>query len=148
MDTSNCYTMNILETELQNVLPFTNEVPIPPYTLQMETLEKIKATQKALRRSIELKNRLTSLINAYYLGKLFNEAETVAAKFKLKQKVTRHYVTMAEYMYDIFEPDPTQIYQTITLTVQQVRKLKKKEVLKLRLIVEENIHSSFDGAQN
>jgi hypothetical protein len=140
--------MNVIEQELQLILPFNSEVPVPPFTPEMSIEDKIRVAQKALRRSIELRNRLTSLINAFYLGQAINEADTVSAKFKNKQKVSKHYATMAEYIYDIFEPDPSQIYQTLSLTIQQVRKLKKKEVLKLRSIIEENIQPVFGGAQN
>jgi hypothetical protein len=55
---------------------------------------------------------------------------------------------MTEHMYDIFENDPSQIYQTNSLTIQLVRKLKKKQILRLREIVDKNIQSGFDGAQN
>jgi hypothetical protein len=130
---------DLLEQEFQQFIPFNSEVPLAPYTNEMDLSEKIKVTQKALRHSIELNSRLTSLINAYYLGKIFNESESTSAKFKNKQKTSKHYATMAEYMYNIFECDPSQIYQTTSLTVQQVRKFKKKQVLKLRGIVEDNI---------
>jgi hypothetical protein len=137
-----------LEQEFEQYLPFNSDVPIPPYTNEMDLKTKIKVTQKALRRSIELRNRLTSLINAFYLGKLFNEFESVSEKFRNKQKVSKHYATMAENMYNIFENDPSQLYQTTCLTIQLVKKLKKKQILRLREIVEKNSQLSFDGAQN
>jgi hypothetical protein len=87
MDSTNSLTMNdLLEQEFQQFIPFNSEVPLAPYTNEMDLSEKIKVTQKALRRSIELNSRLTSLINAYYLGKIFNESESISAKFKNKQK--------------------------------------------------------------
>lgn len=140
--------MSELEQEFEQYLPFNSDIPIPPYTNEMDLQAKIKVTHKALRRSIELRNRLTSLINTFYLGKLFNESESVSEKFRNKQKVSRHYATMAEHMYNIFENDPSQIYQTTSLTIQLVRKFKKKQVLQLREIVDKNIQAGFDGAQN
>ena len=55
---------------------------------------------------------------------------------------------MAEHVFDIFEPDPLQIYQTLTLNVQQVKKFKKSKILRLRSIVETNVQISFAGAQD
>ena len=139
-----------VEQELRNILPleFMISLPTPPYTSDMNIVEKLKVTQKALKRSIELHERITSLMNAYYLGKLFDDSEEISEKFRRKNKAKRHYAIMAEHVFDIFEPDPLQIYQTLTLNVQQVKKFKKSKILRLRSIVETNVQISFAGAQD
>ena len=56
---------------------------------------------------------------------------------------------MAEYVYDIFESNPTHLLYTTTMNVQEIKKMKRNEVLYLRNIVqEEKFQSIFDGAQN
>jgi len=148
MDTADSYLVDPLEQDLAAIIPIEMEFPEPPFKSQATEEEKIRLTLKALRRSIELKNRTMSLVNAFHLGKLFNESESTAIKFRNKQKTTKHYAVMAEYTFDIFEPDPSQLLQTTLLTVQQVKKLKKWQVLQYRGIIANNTQIVFDGAQN
>ena len=89
-----------------------------------------------------------TLVNAYYLGNLFNQAEFTAQEFKAKNSTTKHYATMAEYTFTIFEEDPSQIYQMTFLTTQTIKKMKQNQVLRLRTLVEENVQKGFDGAQS
>jgi hypothetical protein len=133
---------------LQNISLTSLTIIIPPYSDNGTDEEKIKVTLiKALRRSIELKNRLLFLTNAFFLGKLFSDSETTSIKFQRKRKISRHYAAMSEYVYDIFELCPSQILHTSTLTVQQIKHLKRSQVLLLRDIVENNL-LIFAGAQN
>ena len=71
--------------EIQNYLPTDVEEIIPPFSTDADRDEKFKAASMALRRSIKLKNRFLSLVNAYYLGKILNEFETSTEKFLHKR---------------------------------------------------------------
>lgn len=137
-----------LENELRNGSSTeAGELSLP--RIAGETLEeKLETVRRLLKRSLELKCRISALVNAYYLGKLLNQAEGVSKKYKLKKKLTTHYAVMAEYTYDIFEPNPYQILQTSLIDVQKIKKLKRKQVLQLRSSIESNVYINFAGAQN
>jgi len=68
----------------------TNDL-IPPYNEEDEEEQKLNATYRALRRAISLKNRLITLVNAYYLGKIMTQVEKEEAA-KYRKKVTAHYL--------------------------------------------------------
>ena len=137
------------EAELQNDVPMQVGDWLLP-KIDADTLEeKLQVMQNFLRRSLEVNDRMSALVNAFYLGKLLHQAENISRKFGLKRTLTRHYATIAEYTYDIFEPNPYQILQTISMHVQAIKKLRRRQVLQLRRIVERNILlADFAGAQS
>ena len=51
---------------------------------------------------------------------------------------------MIEYTFDLFEPNPSQILRIKYLNVQDIRKMKRQDVLVLRSYLNKN----FAGAQN
>jgi hypothetical protein len=104
----------------------------PPYSSEATLDEKFNSLYKALRRSIKLKSRTSSLINAYFLGKLINDIETSTLQYRYKQKLTSHYVTMIDYTFDLFEYLPAHIYITKFLTVQTIRRMKRSAILEVR----------------
>lgn len=104
----------------------------PPYEENHSIEEKFRLTYSALRRTIQLKQRTLSLVNAYYLGQLLINFESHKDRYRYKQKLSPHYATIAEYVYDIFEPKPNQIMEVQLLSVQEVRRLKRSQVLALR----------------
>jgi hypothetical protein len=56
---------------------------------------------------------------------------------------------MAQRVYDIFETNPSHILYTTIIKAQEIRKLRRSEVLHLTNIVQNSYFSSiFDGAQN
>ena len=101
------------------------ELPTPPYTEEMTFNQKFHATERAFRRTVRLKDRVLSLVNTYYLGRLLASLETIGEMFRYKQKVSKHYATMAEYTYDLFELQPKQIMRVRFLSVQRIKKLKR-----------------------
>ncbi|GBB83188.1 hypothetical protein RclHR1_00010070 [Rhizophagus clarus] len=82
---------------------------IPPYLEDMDIEEKFLKSYMQLQRSIQLKNRILSLVNAYFVGKILAEIESTSERFRMKRKLTKHYSTMTEYTFDLFEPNPSQI---------------------------------------
>ncbi|GBB84308.1 hypothetical protein RclHR1_10920003 [Rhizophagus clarus] len=62
----------------------------------------------------------------------------------MKRRLTKHYLTMTEYTFDLFEPNPSQILRTKYLNIQDIRKMKRQEILVLRSYLNED----FAGAQN
>ena len=120
-----------LKQKLRNELPIEMEMLSPPYPMTVILDEKVQITSKALRRSLKLGDQLESLVNAFYLGRLFDESETTAARFLNKRKTTRYYATISENTFDIFENNPLQIMHTSFLTVQHIRKLSQPQILQL-----------------
>jgi len=108
----------------------TNDL-IPPYNEEDEEEHKLNATDLALRRSISLKNRLITLVNAYYLGKIMTQAEKEEV-VKYRKKVTAHYLRRATKTFDLFEQCPTQILLTKDLTIERIALLKRSEITLLR----------------
>ena len=117
-----------IEEDTTSLLPaFVGEL-IPPYSEEMTDDRKFQSLKKALKRSISLKNRQLSLINAYFLGQ-FLQLET---SDRYRNKISNHYYVMAKYTYDIFEEYPDQILRTKELTVQRIRQLRRSEISHLR----------------
>src|SRR5579859_2892256 len=114
--------------DLQEQSPYDVIFPEAPYSSDTTLEEKFNCAYRNLRRSIKLKSRTLSLINAYYLGKILCDVECS----RLKQQLSKHYATIAEYMFDLFEFCPEQILKTKWLSVQDIRKLKRSTLLYLR----------------
>jgi hypothetical protein len=129
--------------DLQQTFPIDVDLPQSTYTNEKTFKKKFNMASKALLKSIRLKNRTLSLVNAYYVGKLLDELSTSSERFQYKKKLTAHYATIAERTFNIFEPCSTQIMKTSLITVQVIRKMKQSQVLELR-----NEMFIFAGAQN
>jgi hypothetical protein len=115
-----------------------------PYSDEAALEEKFITLYRILRRSIKLKARLPSLLNAFLLGKLLSEIETSAEQFQYKRRMTPHYVTITDRTYDLFEYLPAHIYVTKFLTIQQVRLIKRPDLTTLR----NKLLDHIAGAQN
>jgi hypothetical protein len=122
--------MNIqqIEDDLLEVLPENMGELITPYELTDTPDQKFKILYRSLRRSIQLKNRQMSLMNAYFLGKLLDEEGDKT----YERKMTTHYLVMSKNTYDLFEQYPEQILRTKMLTVQRIKVMKRSEILNLR----------------
>ena len=105
---------------------------IPPYSSEATLDDKFNLLYKSLRRSIKLRSRTSSLINAYFLGKLLSDLDTSTLQHRYKRKLTSHYVTMVDYTFDLFEYLPAHIYITKLLTVQTIRRMKRSDILGIR----------------
>ena len=116
----------------------------PPDSNNTTLKDKFNSLYRALHRSIKLRARISSLTNAYLLGKLLNDIETPALQSRYKQKLTSHYTTIVTYTFDLFEYLPAHIYVTKFLTVQTIRKIKRATILELR----DKILGHLAGAPN
>ena len=145
MGTNRSNNMNIeeIEQDILGVHPEDTERLIPPYDRNDDEQRKFDKAHRALRRSIQLKMRLFSMINAFYLGKILNDCEDLANRSKYRKGLSKHYLAIADYTFDLFEQYPEQILATKTLDVQQIRKLKRPNILQLR----EKLFEFFVGTQ-
>ena len=78
MGTNRSNNMNIeeIEQDILGVHPEDTEKLIPPYDRNDDEQRKFDKAHRALRRSIQLKMRLFSMINAFYLGKILTTVKT------------------------------------------------------------------------
>ncbi|CAB4414669.1 unnamed protein product [Rhizophagus irregularis] len=134
----------IFQQNVQEKYPEEVGLLTPPYEEEASVERKILVTYNCLQRSIKLKSRILALENAYFVGKLLAEEESYSKRFLLKKSLTKHYQTMVENTYDIFEYNSFQILRTKYLNVQDIRRMKRTEVLYLR----DCLIESFAGAQN
>ena len=67
------------------------DILFPPFN-EVDSLEDhFENTQKALVRSIKMKNRILALTNAFFLGLLLNEVTVTKGKPKPRRKLTTYY---------------------------------------------------------
>ena len=115
---------------------------VPPYCENLSDAEIFNTLYKNLKRAIKLKNRLSSLINAFYLGQFLDQLSSNREQSNYRGKLTRHYEQVVRYIFDVFEPCPEQILKTKFVGVAVLRNLKREEINYLR---DELIY--FAGAQ-
>ena len=118
-----------IQEELLEVTPLNPGPLVSPYDEALDIKQKLKLAYQALRRAIKRKNRLITLVNAYFLGKVLNEAEDSRQEFQLKRELTPHYITIAEGTYTLFEVDPVQILRTTKLDIRDIRRTKRRDIL-------------------
>src|SRR5215208_7149098 len=101
--------------------------------MDMLYTEKVKRTYQALLRARRMKNRVWTLINAFFLGELLNNDDITPAQRTLQsQTMTPHYYQCSTRIYFLFENlGSKQILNTRSLTLTWIRRLKAKEYLDL-----------------
>ena len=117
MESTNKYILTIYKEELLQPFPSRMDILFLPFN-EVNSLEDcFENIQKALARSIKMKNRILALTNAFFLGLLLNEVTVIKGKPKPRKKLTAYYTIMARYVYDIFEPNPSHLLYTMTTKV-------------------------------
>ena len=149
MDSSNQSILNLYEEELTQALPSQMDILFPPFN-KSDSLETcFENTQRLLIRSIKMKNRILALSNAYFLGLLLNYSLVEKGKTNPKKRITEYYKVMARHVYDVFESNPSHLLYIRIITVQEIKKLRRNDIVYLRNIVSNMAFQSiFDGAQN
>jgi hypothetical protein len=120
-----------IREDLSEILPIAPGELYPPYLDTDSDDQKVVMALCALRRKIKAKERKMALINAYFLGKVFAEAESSRREYQLKSQVSEHYTVMADSTYMLFEENPQQILRTKILTVQHIKKLHRPTIRQL-----------------
>ena len=108
---------------------------IPPYQTDATLTQKVRLTYQTLLRSTRMRNRLLSLVNAFYLGQLIDDATISPAQRTLQMAtITKHYYRTAIRVYHLFENlGVHRIFDTQRLTLTMVRQLKSNEYQTLLL---------------
>ena len=119
---------------LQDLLTENNsevQLQSPPYDDNMDVKLKMKLTYNCLLRVSKLGHRVSSLIFAFYLGKLIESKEL--SKKNCRQIISEHFWIIAIRTYYIFETRPQQMYATTDTSTTIIRHLKQTEFRKLTL---------------
>ena len=124
--------ITFIEQDLKETEPQDIDFPPAPYSDTNTLEEKVLIAYHCLQRSLRLKSRTLSLVNAYFIGKAINQEIDVYRKQALRRKLTHHYRIMVDNVYDLFEVNPLQMLRTKFVTVQEIRKMKRAQILFLR----------------
>lgn len=124
------------ELQVSMTLPDEETQPMrPPYQVDATLTQKVQSTYQTLLHSTRMRNRLLSLINAFYLGQLLDDVTISPAQRTLQMAtITKHYCRTAIRVYHLFENLGVQrIFDTQCLTLTMVRQLKSNEYQALLL---------------
>jgi hypothetical protein len=110
----------------------TNQLQQPPYNNNDDESTKLTVIYDCLTRALQLKQRVSSLIFAYFLGQLIVTG-SLEKKIILRE-VSLHYYYAAIRIYYIFEFTPNRIYSTQFISLQFIRKMKHSDFQ--RLVIE------------
>ena len=124
-------SFNIILQDLLVENNINSELQTPPYDNNMDIKSKVKTTFTCLLRSLKLKHQTSSLIFAFYLGKLIESKEI--SKRDCRKIISEHFWIIAIRTYYIFEVNPAQIYATIETSTAMIRRLSQLEFRKLTL---------------
>src|SRR5215213_2400185 len=113
----------IILNDLQEIEPYDPMVIPPPYDDGLSDENKVRITYQVLQRTNITTDRLTTLINAYYLGKLLESvSHDRARKRYYEQLLTEHYRVMCKRTYLLFELlGPEQLLRTKRTTASMIR---------------------------
>jgi len=126
----------IIVNDLKETLPLEVTPAFPPYSAELDLQKKIQMTYRMLLRSSRIKDRIFTLINAYYLGKLLEtEASTPAQRSQLRGLLTRYYSLISIRTYYLFEAlGVDQIQRTRNVTLKDIYRLSSNSY---RFLVDE-----------
>jgi hypothetical protein len=132
--------------DLKATLPLEITPAFPPYSTELDLQKKILATYRMLLRSTRLRDRIFTLTNAYYLGKLLEtETTTPSQRSQLRGLLTKYYSHVSIRTYYLFEIlGVDQIQRTKNMTLKDIYRLSSKSY---RYIVDEATNI-WAGAQN
>jgi hypothetical protein len=115
-------------TELTTVSTNTSPAPLCPYDPLGEWTLQLISVYRLLLRAKRTRHRINTLIYAYYLGQLLENAESPAQRTSGLQTLTKYYAGVAVRTYYIFSKwDISQVYHTTTLTLRNISQLKFAE---------------------
>ena len=139
--------IELFKDELSTTLLADLTTLCPVYQEDDSTEIKLNKTHRALVRSIRTKNRVLALTNAFFLGSLLSEVDSITRNYR--RDMSDHYRRIAETVYDVFESNPSHLLYTTSISVKCLSKIKRSEVLQLRNFIQDlKLRSIFDGAQN
>ncbi len=134
---SRIHTLNsyyqIIHDDLVEADPISPMVMPLPYNENRSLEDNVEQMFQYLFRALKRKDRLLSLVNAYYLGQVLeNRPKSPRERSACCRKLTPYYQLCCLRIYTIFEPlGIEQIYRTRQAKVNFFRKINEAEVRRL-----------------
>ena len=115
-------TYNKILKDIRRVTPVDPVIIPDPYDSKLTFKNNVEREYHCLLRSIRSKNRIISLVNAYYLGKMTEERANTRERTISKRIITKHYADLCRRIFLLFEPlGVEQIYRTKDFKVSYMR---------------------------
>ena len=104
----------------------------PPFEEATPISMKVKTTFRKLHRAKRMDDRISLLVNAFYIGQIIEEEMTPAQRTSNKSNLTAYYCQVCIRTYYIFENfGLQQIYRTRKTTLAMISRLKSTEYRQL-----------------
>jgi len=111
--------------DLMETQPPTPSISLDPYDNSQSMTENIEMFFRLIRISLQMNNRIGTLVYAYYLGYLLEvRASTPKDRKKYRKVLTRHYTYASIRTYNLFSIQG----------IQQIYRTQRIEFWSLRLI--------------
>jgi hypothetical protein len=124
------YTI-LVEDLLQNTPEDVDVAPAPYDLLQTTELQLLNTYQK-LQRASRRRNRILTLVYAYYLGELLESIPSRTQRSYLISQITPYYYQASIRVYSIFvKSGISQIYRTRSTTLRLIRNMSSSDYLSL-----------------
>ena len=126
------YYLNIL-SDLMESDPLDPFVIPDPYNDDHDIKTNIKTFYRLIRWSIRVDDRISGLMNAYYLGYLLEERlSTPTLRRRYRHVLSRHYFDACIRVYQLFRiTGMQQIYRTKRTSFWMFRKIKRSTYIQL-----------------
>ncbi|CAG8495646.1 3377_t:CDS:2, partial [Cetraspora pellucida] len=129
--TLNTSHFNDIIADITAYVPDDVDITPPPFNESHDLVTAVTLTYPLLSRTMRLRNRVETLVYAYYIGMLFANA-TSDQKSQMRRALTPHYYLTAIKIYDVFAPHSVrQIYGTSKVTFQDFRRMTNEEARQL-----------------
>jgi len=126
------YYLNIF-SDLLEADPFEPFLLPDPYDHNLDLRTNIETFYRSIRRSIRTNDRISGLINAYYLGYLFEERlSTPSQRRQYRNVLTKHYLDASIRVYNLYRiTGIQQIYRTRRTSFWMFRKITRAVYVQL-----------------
>ncbi|CAG8639296.1 5149_t:CDS:1, partial [Cetraspora pellucida] len=124
-------SLNEIIVDITAHVPDDVNITPPPFNKSHDLVTAVTLAYLLLSRTMRLRNRIKTLVYAYYIGMLFANV-TSDQRTQMCRTLTPHYYLMAIKIYDVFAPRGVhQIYETSRVTFQDFRRITSEEAWQL-----------------
>jgi hypothetical protein len=126
------YYLNIF-SDLMETTPHDPFILPDPYDINQDVKSNIKTFYRLIRWSIKMNDRISGLVNAYYLGYLFEERLTTPSqRRKHRNTLSKHYLDACTRVYNLYKiPGIQQIFRTKRTSFWMFRKISRPSYIQL-----------------
>jgi len=129
MATSN---FNKILSDLFESSPLEPNIFDDPYNEMISVEQNAHIYQRLIRSSTVMKDRQSTLLNAYYFGYFLTQRITPKETRRCRRIIAQHYVDASQRTYRLFSIiGPHQIYRTRKTTLVMMRSISASQFQKL-----------------